>query len=322
MTEIYKPAKIIAVASSFEGILNDGAPECALVSFNAYQDQVPGSFFGGKMSAAEFNNDYRNTVAVKAFLALRPLVEVAEDYRTVLDLMNQNVSETAAFADNPNDPVLYAILVDKFNAIKQATKAERDAFGKGKESLFYKAREALKGEDYKAWLNTQVPFSDTIPEFRKLVETQQWDGNVPKSGFFPRFATSKDEKSTIELCTFYTDPVVGKLDKSDVGDGRCLIPPNGIVGMETVPSRNKVEQLKVIAEKLGVPRGQVWRMNDRYDPKQQEELYAAGFVYQFFLPGYATPTEIEKSKSDKFVRLLDRKNFAEQLANFAKDWGF
>lgn len=320
MAELYRPKTKIAIASSFEGIVNDGAPECALVSLNAYHQQDASAFFGKKITADEFNSHYRDTDIVRSFLILRPIVELAEDYRTVLDIIALYPHSVQELLDNPSNTEICQFFEEKFRALKEGSTAQRDAFGKGKESLFYKEREALQQADYDGWLNTQAPFDDTLPELRKLVDTQVWDSDVRISGFYPRFATSKDEASTHALCIFYTK--VKKLDPSDVEGKKCLIPRDGIIGMETVPSRDKVEQLKVITDRLEVPRSQVWRLNDRYDPKQQEQLYEAGFVYQFFLPGYATPHEIERAKSDKFVRLLDRKTFSEQLAAFAEQWGF
>ncbi len=317
---IYAPKHRIAMASSFEGVVNDGARECALVALNAYHEQHPRAFFGRRLSADEFNQSYADTDIVKAFIALRPLVEIAEDYRTVLDLMRMHPWEAYALSSNPGDAHVYALLEKRFNKLKQRTAAQRDEFGKGKESLFYKERAGLQRADYDAWLNTQTPYEDTLPQFRLLVDTQAWDGETPVSGFFPRFATSKDEASTRALCDFYAK--VRKLDSSDVEGMKCLIPIDGIIGMETVPSRNKVDQLKVIADRLEAPRSRVWRINDRYDQRQQEELYDAGFAYQFFLPGYAAPSEIERAKSDKMVRLLDRKRFAGQLAEYAREWRF
>ncbi|MBI2971353.1 MAG: hypothetical protein HYY37_02980 [Candidatus Aenigmarchaeota archaeon] len=320
MAALYTPKVKIAVASSFEGIVNNGAPECALVSLNAYHEQNPSSFFERKLTASEFNQSYRSADAVQKFLALRPLVEVAEDYRTVLDVIERYPAESGVFAANPNDVKTYLFLAEKFNGLKQEKQEERDEFGKGKDSFFYKERRALQKAGYEAWLNTQAPFDDALPQFRHLVETQVWDGGEPVSGFFPRFATSKDEASTYALCRFYA--AVKKLDVSDMEGTRCIIPRDGIIGMETVPSRNKVQQLVVIADRLEVPRSQVWRLNDRYDPRQQEELFYNGFVYQFFVPGYAAPVEIERARHDRFVRVLERKSFAQQLAAYAEQWGF
>ncbi len=316
---VYATKHRIAIASSFEGVVNDGARECALVALNAYHNQDHKAFYGEKLSAAEFNERCVYSPLVKAFLALRPLAEVAEDYRTILDLIKMYQSKALNLVSDPGDAPAYALLEERFNKLKQRTAAQRNEFGKGKESLFYKERAALQ-RDYDSWLSLQSPFEDTLPQFRLLVDTQTWDGDNAVSGFFPRFATSKDEASTYALCNFYAK--VRKLDPADVEGMKCLIPRDGIIGMETVPSRNKVEQLAVIVDRLEVPRSQVWRINDRYDQGQQEELYDAGFTYQFFLPGYAAPSEIERAKGDKMVRILERKRFAEQLAAYAEEWGF
>jgi len=319
---IYAPKTKVAIASSFEGIVNDGAPECALTSINAYHEQHPKAFFKRKLTANEFNQKYRNSDAVKAFLTLRPMVEVAEDYKTVLDLLCFYPRVVKPLAEDPDNVEQYLFFMRRFEELKNSrySKGSREKFGKGKESLFYKEREALMAEDYEAWLNTQEPFDDTLPQFRELVETQVWDGDTPVSGFYPRFATSKDEESTHFLCAIYTQ--VKKLDPSDVEGNKCIIPRDGIIGMETVPSRDKVEQLSVIADRLEIPKTHVWRMNDRYDPKQQEELKQAGFEHQFFLPGYATPNEIETAKNDPLVIVLERNNFAQQLGKYAKENGF
>lgn len=315
---IYKPSRRIAIASSFEGIVNDGAPECALVSFNAYHEMDPSAFFFRKLAAAEFNASYRASNPVRAFLALRPIVEVAEDYLTVLEVIRRYPTDAGRLADDPSGVETYLVLADKFRELKEDAHHQRlrGQFGKGKTSLFYIEREALKQADHEGWLGAQAPFEDTLPQLRLLVDTQVWDGDRPVRGFYPRFATSKDEASTQELCNFYV--TVGMLDPTDVGGGRCIIPPNGIIGMETVPSRDKVEQLNVIAQRLDVPRSQVWRMNDRCDPQQQKQLADAGFVHQFFLPGYATPHEIDLARNDPRVRVLERKRFAEQLGAYAE----
>jgi len=320
MPNIYVPKNRIAIASSFEGIFNNGATECALTSLNAYHNQEPGAFLGKKLTPQVFSTSYRSHPIVQAFLILRPMVEIAEDYRTVLDVIRSNPSKVTDLLRNPTDIATYSWFEREFHTLKGNTQREREEFGKGKESLFYRERKALQEADYSAWLATQEPYADTVPQFRTLVDGQIWDGETPVSGFYPRFATSKDEESTHALCVLYSE--IGALEKGDAIGERCVIPRNGIIGMETVPDRNKVKQLAVIGERLGVPRSQVWRLNDRYDPAQQEELNDNGFVYQFFLPGYAAPHEIEKAKEDRFVRLLDRKNFARQLGEAAEHWNF
>ena len=325
---IYAPKSKIAIASSFEGIVNDGAPECALVSFNAYQEQEPGSFFGRKLTAAEFNAQYRDDVRVRSFLALRPMVEVAEDYHTIIALIDMYRSDVGRLAANPADTEAYHFFVEKARAIRFSPVHDRNRneFG-SKDGLFYKERKALQDADYNAWLNMQAPFDDTLPQFRALVDTQTRVAGAPtpytavRSGLVPWFATSKDEASAYALCQFYAK--VMKLDPGDVGeDGTqtCMITRDRIIGLEH--TRDKVEQMKIISREEDIPRTQVWRLNDRYDPKQQQQLFDNGFVVQFFLPGYAAPHEIEAAKSDKLVRTLDRQHFAEQLAAYAEQWGF
>jgi hypothetical protein len=92
--------------------------------------------------------------------------------------------------------------------------------------------------------------------------------------------------------------------------------------METVPDRDKIKQLKIIAEKEEIPHGQVWRLNDRYDTKQQTELRDAGFSTQFLVPGYMFPHDVRKAKEDRNTIVLDRDNFATQLGGFALSWGY
>ncbi|MFC2143343.1 hypothetical protein ACFLQN_03005 [Candidatus Aenigmatarchaeota archaeon] len=320
MSEIYAPQRHrIAIASSFEGIINNGASECALTSLNAYHRQDPTAFAGRTLTPEDFKT-YRDSPVVQGFLALRPLVEIAEDYRTVLDIIARHPEEVEALVADPHNTTLYHSLSERFDTIKTQTEKEREAFGRGKESLFYTERAALKKADLAAWMGTQGVFPDTLPQFRLLVNTQQWEGSEPISGFYPRFATSKDEATAHTLCSIYTQ--TDRLRPDDVEGERCLIPRDGIIGMETVPDRNKVTQLDEIGRRLSVPRTQVWRLNDMYNPPQQAELNAAGFTNQFFLPGYTSPVEIGQAREDPHVKILDRRTFAHQLAEYAREWGF
>lgn len=325
---VYKPKVKIAIASSFEGIVNDGAPECALTSFNAYHNMEPRAFFGRRLTSREFSSEYRGHPWVRAFLAVRPMVEVAEDYGTVLDVMLHPAGRIYAerLAENPHDTRAYLGFEELFNKLKERTDW-RTAFGTGKQSHFYKERTALKQADLDGWRKTQEPFDDVLPQFRALIDTQTRIPDAPhayaavSAGFAPWFATSKDEASTFDLCMFYAK--ILRLDPSDIGeDGTqvCMITRDRIIGLEH--TRDKAEQMKIISKEEGIHMGQVWRLNDRYDPKQQEKLYEEGVVYQFLLPGYAAQHEIEKSRKDKFVRLLDRRHFAEQLAAYAEQWFF
>ena len=85
---LYIPKTKIVVASSFEGIVNDGAPECGLTSFNAYQqmEEGKGRYFGRVVEPADFH-EINDSKEMRAFLALRPVVELAEDYLTVIELI-------------------------------------------------------------------------------------------------------------------------------------------------------------------------------------------------------------------------------------------
>jgi hypothetical protein len=75
---IYKPSKLLPVALSFEGVVNNGAPECGFVSMNAYP-----RFNGQEVDHDNWDRIKRAPI-IQSFLKLRPLVEIAEDYMAVL----------------------------------------------------------------------------------------------------------------------------------------------------------------------------------------------------------------------------------------------
>ena len=97
---IYKPRGIVAIGSSFEGILNNGARECGLTTFNA-EKRIPDGvevYSSTPISARDFPsmaNDYH----VQGFLALRPLVEKAEDYHTVMELIRDETKRVKRLGD-------------------------------------------------------------------------------------------------------------------------------------------------------------------------------------------------------------------------------
>ena len=321
MPEIYVPNKKIVVASSFEGIVNNGATECALTSFNAYQRMTEGEdkFYERIIEPSEFSS-IRDSRAVRAFLALRPLVEVAEDYLTVIEVIENNPDLVDEMLSHPEREESYNPLIDKFRDRSMSAENRRTRF----RQEFYDERERMQQEDYEGWLNTQEPYAEMIPEFRELVETQDRSGkegpySSVKSGVVPWFATSKDEKSSYALCNFYAN--VRKLDPNAVGEGACVISRHRIIGKEH--TRDKIEQLRIIARKEEIPNPQVWRVNDRYDEEQQVELKNAGFPYQFLLKGgYAFPHDERKAQDDPFVIVLEREDFAQRLGEFAKNWGY
>lgn len=321
---IYAPKAKIVLASSFEGIVNNGATECALTSLNAYQKMNPGSFYGRVVEPEEFGN-FANNFTVAQFVALRPLVEVAEDYHTVLTIMHDYPVQAALLTD-PFYADLYEFLREKFEETKSRTSKERVRFGSGKQSEFYKERARMQEANYKAWMGTQRPYPNSIREMRKLIETQVRDGNevhkVLRSGFVPWFATSKDEESTFDLCRLYSD--LGLLDPTDVSErdsGVCVISRERIIGLET--TRDKMEQVRIIAEKEGLLPSQVFRVNDRYDPKQQEELADNGFQHQIMVTGgYVFPYDVERARKDPLIKVVERDNMAEEISRLAEQWGF
>jgi len=231
--------------------------------------------------------------------------------------------------NKPQDEESYRPLTDKFHELKAEHSDLRNRFGKGKDSAFYRERDRMQAKDMTAWMGTQEPYEDSITQFRLLVKTQERDEGAEnayravKSGFAPWFATSKDEGSTYLLCKIYSGS--NRMAPDDIAeDGRkiCIISRDRLIGMETVPDRDKIKQLTIIAEKEEIPHGQVWRLNDRYDTKQQIELRDAGFQTQFIVPGYMFPHDIRKAKEDPNLIVLDRRQFAGQLAKFAMDWGY
>lgn len=324
---VYTPKAKIALASSFEGIVNNGATECALTSLNAYQRMYPGleSFFSRVVEAREFGA-FADSQTVAGFVALRQLVEIAEDYHTVLRLMDTYPDKITELLNDPTNISLYEFFIDRFSAIKATTAEERKRFGTGKQSEFYRERARMQEVDYRAWMGTQRPYPNSIREMRKLIETQIRDGDevhkVLRSGFVPWFATSKDEESAFDLCRLYSD--LGLLDPRDVSEhdsGVCVISRERIIGLET--TRDKIGQVKMIAEREGLPPSQVFRVNDRYDPKQQTQLADSGFGHQIMVTGgYVFPHDVQKARNDPLVKVVERDNMAEEISRLAQRWGF
>lgn len=310
---IYKPRSKIAIASSFEGIFNDGAPECGVVSYNSAIKMGYKLPFSNPLDPKDYTDYVRQEKFVRAFLLLRPLVEVAEDYLTVIQAIQENQDAVDFLLENLNNTRAYKPFLDSFSGLK--THADRAKF----KTEFYAERERLKKTDYNGWLNLQSPFLDTVPQFRELANTMEVDpqsGEIT-TGFVPWLATSKDENSSHELCIVYS--YSGKQEQADVSGQRCIIVRNRIIGKER--TTDKVKQLEAIAKAEDLEPGMVWRLNDRYDIQQQEELASAGFVNQFLVPGYMFPHDIERARKDLRVRLLERNRFAEQLGEIARESG-
>ncbi len=316
---VYKPESKIVVALSFEGLVNDGVTECGLTASNAWGAVEPGRHLFGRTVEAEEVGIVAETREMQAFHRLRPVVEVAEDYLTVERIIAENPALVDALLANTTEETV-APLAEKFEADKSVTTELRAAFKKA----FYAERTRAQGRNYQAWLAAQSPFPDAVEELRLMRDTwateQDGDKVYVVAGFVPVFATSKDEKSTWELCTFYGSQ--GRLRQEDIGEGiRCVITKGRIIGKET--TTDKIDQLRQFAGREEVPYSQVWRVNDRVDPKQQAALARAGFGYQFFVEGgYAFPHEARKAREDPHLVVVPRRGLAVALGQYAKKLNF
>lgn len=212
---LYVPKKKIAIASSFEGVVNNGAAECAFVSLNAQRrmigrGELPGfaGFFKQQLSVGEFNKKngevhprdwIKGSIPVRAFLALRPLVAVAGDYLNVLQITEKcRESAFVLVASHEMDSRMVDFFSRQFADMKSKTGKEREIF----EREFYAVRKETQDRNYKEWLSLQGPFPHTIEQMRILNSLKSAQGN-DFSGFVLYFVTSKDEQSTYQLCNVY-----------------------------------------------------------------------------------------------------------------------
>ncbi len=320
---LYIPGGKIALASSFEGIVNNGATECGLVAINAHyaMGDPEESFYGTLVSPEEFNEDIVNGMSMRAFLKLRPLAEVAEDYLTILQVIEKYPAFVNDMLRMPDKESVYDAIEDRFRQLRDETPDERSLF----KEKFYSERQRLQKKDYHAWLSTQSPFPGAIEQFRMLAETQDTrpgNDNEIVNGFIPWFATSKDEASSYALCELYSE--LGRFGKEDVSEevqAGCAINRDRIIGKER--TRDKLEQMKWIAASEDIPHHDVWRLNDRYDKEQQEQLADNSFQNQFLITGgYAFPHDVRKAENDSLVTVMPRERLALELARYAEYNGF
>jgi hypothetical protein len=317
---VYIPNVNIVLACSFEGYLNNGQDECGGTSYNIHVKNG-----GEKLLEVEEvtpkkyldDDSIRKKPAFEFFRLMRPFVEVAEDYFTVWSIFQEQPGNAAKLLANPDDKELYLSFGQMIS--------DRRASVKGTElkTQFYDERKRLKELDPFAWNDFNDPFPEAKIELLKLVETQERENGNIKRGFIPGIATSKDEKSIKELCVYWEQ--TGKMARMPMeqdGGRKCVILENHIIGMETVPSRDKVEELVVLAKRADVSHDRVWRINDRMDKKQQKDLLEAGFVHQFVIKGgYASEHHLQEAENDDMVIVLEKENHAQTLGQYAKDWG-
>ncbi|GEM_PF-1345197 len=326
--EVYKPNTKIVVALSFEGFLNDGVTECGLTSSNAWNAVEPGRYlFGVVPVEAEDVDLVRGTREMKAFHLLRPLVEVAADYLNVMRVIEAHPDLVDTMLANPS-PETFDPLVERFKADVTTTEEARERFGAKKVGAFYAERTRAQERNYDAWQATQAPFMDAVEELRLMRGTWTFEGSTLEgnpfgevvAGLVPVFATSKDEKSTLQLCKTYSNRAA--LEVGEVGEEvGCILGPRKIIGSET--TTDKVKQLSEFSRRENVPYGNVWRVNDRFDQKQQGALAKAGFAYQFFVKGgYAFPHEAKQAEGDSHLVVVPRKGLAVALGNYARQCNF
>ena len=78
----------------------------------------------------------------------------------------------------------------------------------------------------------------------------------------------------------------------------------------------------ILEEKEFISPEKVWRINDRYDAEQQEQLRKAGYAHQFIVTGgYCFPHDYERAEREG-ITVLDRPGLAKALGKYAQEHGF
>lgn len=327
MQKIHTPKKKVIIASSIEGVFNNGVRECGFVSLNAHariysagKTQIRPFFRSMQMDEFIKRKEISESDVMKAFLALRPLVKVAEDYLTVLQAIRKNPRMAERLIES-RDRETVAFFESEFRILKENTSDVRSAF----KEEFYKERKRCKEEDVQKWQLLQAPFTETIEQFRIL----------NKAGYILSFVTSKDEQSTFDLCEAYSSPMAGYLKEEEVrpvesidvslmGTG-CMITRERIVGLERIGKENKKDkayQMSVIAEIEGVSKEQVIRLDDMYNSDEVQSLRDAGFDNMILQKGgYAFDFEYEQAAKEGIV-IVERKSLAQAVSEMAEKAGF
>lgn len=323
---IYSPKSKILIASSTEGVVWDGAKECYLVTHNAalkdinnYKRAEPFDHVIEPKEFTENKEEFLKTKYFDAALKLRPLVKKAWHYFLVFDMIGRNPNWVEDILENPESEKAYLSFIKEFKELKASTP---EAVHKKMDEIFYAERDRMKIDHHFDWLELYEPIGNRWEEFGKLAETKKSEGGEIVSGFIPAFATAKDEDSGNIVCVHFVK--TKKLDKKHYSDGNahaCTIQRDLIVGKDRVPSRRKVDQLDMLGKITGIPKTQVWNLNDMYSHEELEGLWKEDYRFNFLLPGYIFPFDVEKAKNDTLVTVLGE-NFAKQLGKKAEDIGF
>jgi len=337
--QLYIPNRKIIVASSFEGVVNNGAKECLFVSLNTYDKMLHDkslhgrSILLGSLTPQEFRSSkaVRDSKILETFLKLRPLVAVAEDYLNVLQIAVEYPDLGARIARGDAAAIQFA--EGEFEALKASTTKQREVFKKE----FYVERKKQQDASYKEWLALQEPYADTLEQLRILSSLKKEAGTRDFSGFTLYYVTSKDEATTYQLCTVYGEfnlfkdgevkPSIG-FDKEKSWPAyfqslqTCLITQERIIGKDKVEKADKVKQMALAAAQENIPNGQVFRVNDRYDAEEFSALKAAGFVHNFVVTGgYAFQQDYDKAQKAG-IRVVEKNRLAETLSEYASKLGF
>jgi hypothetical protein len=342
MCSFHIPQKKVVVASSFEGVLNNGAMECAFTSLNAFNKiarkgaiRSDGFFGQGIMEPDEFRQlNLPGSMLVKAFLALRPLVAVAEDYLTVLMLIEAHGGAAREVVTNTSKEGV-EFFTEAFKRLKGTTAEARAAF----RTAFYEERKACQEKSYPSWLALQEPYPETLDQLRLLNALKDGPAGASNgvNGFFLYYVTSKDEASTLQLCNVYAS--LGSMKATEVSAAAisaaggwpayvaslktCLISPDRIIGIQKVAGGDKLRQMQMILaqENIDDP-ARIWRVNDRYDEAEIASLKSGGFVHYFISAGgYAFPHDYETARQNG-IPVIERARLAEELSQYAEQKGF
>ena len=336
---LYTPNKKIVIASSFEGVVNNGATECAFVAINTVRRMVARGYmpFHGrdrarvKQYSIDTFKSFKDLPQTQAFLRLRPLVAVAGDYLTVLQIVADNEDDAKQLVDGVHVESNINFFSREFEVQKKKSSKEREIFGKE----FYVVRKETQDKDYKAWLSLQEPFPHTIEQLRILNSLKNAQDN-DFSGFVLYYVTSKDEASTYQLCNVYGELNIfknGEISEVKFKPGvdyakwfenlkTCMISEERIIGKNNVVDADKIKQMIMVSDKENVPREQVFRVQDRYDENEIETLKQEGFRHHLIVNGgYAFPLDYAKAQKAG-IPVIERADMAKSLSEYAKNNGF
>ncbi|NIO22713.1 MAG: hypothetical protein GTN38_01645 [Candidatus Aenigmarchaeota archaeon] len=268
------------LATSFDGVINHSINECCLVSLNAYNGINPDSFFRRPIEPKEIKL-VKNTLVLRGFTMLRPLVSIAEDYLVVLKLIEQDVDGVYELLISESKEKLNPFLRE-FEKMKN--EISKDVL-KNFNQKFYQERKRLREDDLESWFNLQEPIEENIKELRKL----------SKEGFTIYITTSKDKESCSLLLDKYGLDFVKKENILSKGDGDIK------------------KKIDLISKKESIPPENIFLINDILH-SDLGEIKKNGIQVFLIKGGYSFQSDSDKAK-EKGIKILERGNFASVLKN-------